>query len=100
MATRIGMNPYAEEALALSSAARGQQSMLRTSAPIGPERLQSSGPTDKVEVNDQPYNNGQNTLQGQKQNILSAIPQAQSNAVRGVRKGADCSARVQSTRVC
>ena len=86
MATRIGMNPYAEEALALSSAARGQQGMLRTSAPIGPERLQSSGPTDKVEVNDQPYNNNQHTLQGQKQNVLSAIPQAQSNAVRGVRK--------------
>lgn len=86
MATRIGANPYAEEALALSSAARGQQGMLRTSAPIGPERIQSSGPTDKVEINDQPYNNSQHTLQGQKQNVLSAIPQAQSNAVRGVRK--------------
>ena len=87
MATRIGANPYAEEALALSSAARGQGEMLRTSAPIGPERIQSSGAADKVEVNTQPYNNSVHTLQGQKQNILSAVPQAEANAVRGVRKG-------------
>lgn len=61
--------------------------MLNTSAPIGPERINSSGMTDKVEVNDQPEKNNQYTVQNQKQNILSAIPQAQSNAIRGVRKG-------------
>ena len=81
-----GLNPYSEEALALASEARGQAGMLRTSAPIGPERILSGGLSDKVEVNAQPANNQQYTLQNQKQNILSAIPQAQSNAVRGVRK--------------
>ena len=87
MANRLGMNPYAEEALGLSSAARGQEGMLRTSAPIGPERIQSGGAADKVEVNTQPYNNNLHTLQGTKQNVLSAVPQAEANAVRGVRKG-------------
>ena len=81
------MGPYAEQALGLSSAARNQGGMLRTSAPTGPERFTSSGPTDKVEINDQPYNNTQHTLQNQKQNILSAVPQAEANAVRGARKG-------------
>ena len=87
MQQQFGRGPYAEEALGLSSAARGQAGMLRTSAPVGPERLNSSGMTDKVEINDQPEKNNQYNLQGQKQNILSAIPQAQSNAIRGVRKG-------------
>lgn len=85
-----GFHPAAEETLAMSSEARNQAGMLSTSAPIGTERMLSSGPTDKVEINDQPYNNTQHTLQNQKQNILSAIPQAQSNAIMGVRKtGAD-----------
>ena len=81
-----GYHPAAEELLALSSEVRNQAGMLRTSAPIGTERALSSGPTDKPEINDQPYNNTQHTLQNQKQNMLSAIPQAESNAVRGVRK--------------
>lgn len=82
-----GLNPYSEEALALASEARGNAGMLSTSAPIGPERILSSGMTDKVEINDQPEKNFQYTLQNQKQNIISAVPQAQANAVRGVRKG-------------
>ena len=84
---QYGRGPYAEEALALSSMARGQGAMLNTSAPIGPERINSTGMTDKVEINDQPEKNNQYVSQNQKQNILSAIPQAQANAVRGVRKG-------------
>ena len=87
MQQQFGRGPYAEEALGMSSVARGQGGMLRTSAPVGPERMNSSGMTDKVEINDQPEKNNQYNLQGQKQNILSAIPQAQSNAIRGVRKG-------------
>lgn len=82
-----GFHPASEETLAMSSEGRNQAGMLRTSAPIGTERMLSSGPMDKVEVNDQPYNNTQHTLQNQKQNIISAIPQAQANAISGVRKG-------------
>ena len=69
--------------------------MLRTSAPIGTERMLSSGPTDKVEVNDQPYNNTQHTLQNQKQNIISAVPQAEANAIVGVRKGTTDSSQAE-----
>ena len=83
----LGQNPYAEEALALASAARNQGGMLRTSAPIGNERMLSSGMTDKVEINDQPEKNNMMTVQNIKQNTMSAIPQAQANAVRGLRKG-------------
>ena len=76
-----GYHPAAEETLAMASEARGQAGMLRTSAPIGTERMLSDGAADKVEVNTQPYNNQNMTLQNQKQNILSAIPQAQANAI-------------------
>ena len=82
-----GFHPAAEESLALSSEARQQGGMLRTSAPIGTERGLSSGPTDKPELNDQPYNNSQHTLQNQKQNIIAAVPQAQADAIQGSRKG-------------
>ena len=61
-----GFHPASEETLAMSSEARNQAGMLTTSAPIGTERMLSSGPTDKVEVNDQPYNNTQHTLQNPK----------------------------------
>ena len=46
-----GYHPAAEETLALASEARGQAGMLRTSAPIGNERMLSDGAADKVEVN-------------------------------------------------
>ena len=84
-----GYHPAAEETLAMASEARGQAGMLRTSAPIGTERMLSDGAADKVEVNTQPYNNQNMTLQNQKQNILSAIPQAQANAIMGERKPTD-----------
>lgn len=86
MNQQYGTNPYAQEALGLASAARGQEGMLSTSAPVGPERMNSTGMADKVEVNEQPEKNIQYTLQGQKQNIISAVPQAQSNALRGLGK--------------
>ena len=82
-----GYHPAAEETLAMASEARGQAGMLRTSAPIGNERMLSEGAADKVEVNTQPYNNQTHTVQNQKQNILSSVPQAQANAIGGVRKG-------------
>ena len=81
-----GYHPAAEESLGLSSEARNQAGMLLTSSPIGNERMLSSGMADKVEMNAQPYTNQNYTLQNQKQNITSAIPQAQANAIGGVRK--------------
>ena len=84
----LGSNPYAEEALSLASMARGNQGMLRTSAPVGNERMLSEVATDKVEINDQSDKNLQYLGQNQKQNVLSAIPQAEANAIRGVRKSA------------
>ena len=83
----LGNNPYAEEALAAASMARNQGGMLRTSAPVGNERMLSSGMTDKVEINDQPEKNNMMTQQNIQQNVVSAIPQAQANAIRGLQKG-------------
>ena len=82
----LGQNPYAEEALAAASMARNQGGMLRTSVPIGNERMLSQGMTDKVEINDQPEKNNMMMQQNVRQNMMSAIPQAQANAVRGQRK--------------
>lgn len=82
----LGQNPYAEEALKLASMARNQGGMTRTSAPIGPERLLSTGMTDKVEINEQPERNAGYTMESVKANTGSAIPQAQANAIRGMRK--------------
>lgn len=82
----MGMGPYAEEALAGHTIARGDQGMFRTSAPIGPERINSSGPTDKPEVNAQPVNNMMHKQQEMTQNISTAMTQGVSNAVRGERK--------------
>ena len=82
----LGQNPYAEEALAAASMARNQAGMLRTSAPVGPERLLSTGMTDKVEINEQPEKNANYSSQNVKQNMMSAIPQAQANAIQGQRK--------------
>ena len=60
--------------------------MTRTSAPIGPERLLSTGMTDKVEVNEQPERNAGYTEESIKSNTMSAVPQAQANSIRGMRK--------------
>ena len=82
----LGQNPYAEEALKLSSMSRNQGGMTRTSAPIGSERVLSGGLTDKVEFNEQPEKNQGYTEQGIKVNTMSAVPQAQANSIRGLRK--------------
>ena len=82
----LGQNPYAEEALKLASIARNQGGMTRTSAPIGSERQLSSGLTDKVEFNEQPERNNGYTQESIKANTMSAVPQAQANAIRGMRK--------------
>ena len=82
----LGQNPYAEEALKLSSMSRNQGGMTRTSAPIGSERMLSGGLTDKVEFNEQPEKNQRYTEQGIKSNTMSAVPQAQANSIRGLRK--------------
>ena len=82
----LGTNPYAEEALPLASVARGNEGMLRTSAPVGNERMLSDGATDKVEMNDQPEKNFQYKVQSEQQNAASMMPQAQAQAIRGMRK--------------
>lgn len=82
----MGMGPYAEEALAGHSIARGDGGMLRTSAPIGPERINSSGSMDKPEANTQPLNNMIHKQQEVRQNISSGMTQGMSNAVRAERK--------------
>ena len=74
----LGTNPYAEEALSLASVARGNEGMLRTSAPIGNERMLSEGATDKVEINDQPEKNFQYKSQSELQNAASRMPQQQA----------------------
>ena len=82
----LGTNPYAEEALSLASMARGNEGMLRTSAPIGNERMLSEGATDKVEINDQPEKNFQYKSQSELQNAASMMPQQQAQAIRSMRK--------------
>ena len=81
-----GFHPVAETMLHKASEARNQGPMTRTSAPPGTERMLSSGLTDKVEINEQPQKNTMYDSQNVKQNILSAIPGAQANAIQGVRK--------------
>ena len=76
----------AEGMLHKASIARNQGQMTRTSAPEGPERMLSGGLTDKVEINEQPEKNTMYNSQNVKQNLLSAIPGAQANAIQGVNK--------------
>lgn len=84
------LSPYsvAEESLPLSSAARGQQGMQSTSAPLGPNAY-DGGAGSKVKVDPQPYNNGRLELQNVGQNVLSAVPQAEVEAMRQVGAGID-----------
>ena len=79
-----GQGPYAEEALRLAEIGRGQEGMSRTAAPVGPN-LADGGGMSKPNVNTQPYNNERLASQNMQQNVLSAGPQAASNAVGGVR---------------
>ena len=81
----LGQNPYAEEALALSSASRGLQGMVSPTPP-GPEAMLSGGPTDKVMANNQPYNNANHTGQSIQQNMMTSGFQTAANGIRGARK--------------
>tara|TARA_R110002020_G_scaffold143654_5_gene316106 strand:- start:3461 stop:3940 length:480 start_codon:yes stop_codon:yes gene_type:complete len=78
--SNLGMNPFAEEALHL--AARGQRTdgMSRTAAPIGPN-LAMGGPLAQPVINAQGYSNDVKRTQNVSQNISTAIPQAQAQAL-------------------
>ena len=80
-----GYGTYAREALGLASAARGNEGMLRNSAPAGMYNREDSGPESMPEINPQPYNNNNMTLQNQQQNVMSMIPQAEAAAIQDVR---------------
>ena len=80
-----GQNPYAEEALRLAEMGRGQQGMARTAAPVGPN-LTDGGGMSKPNVNTQPFNNSRLMEQNMQQNISSAVPAQQANAVGQLRK--------------
>ena len=82
----FGTNPYAEEALRVAEAGRGQEGMSRTAAPIGPN-LQDSGGMSKPSVNTQPYNNARLMEQNMQQNVTTAVPGQQSSLLGQVRKG-------------
>ena len=59
--------------------------MGRTAAPVGPN-LQDGGAMSKPTVNAQPFNNARLLGQNQSQNMQTAIPGAQANAIGQVRK--------------
>ena len=81
-----GQSPYAEEALRLAEIGRGQEGMSRTAAPVGPN-LTDGGGMSKPNVNTQPYNNTRLMEQNMQQNMTSAVPGQQANALGQVRKG-------------
>ena len=81
-----GQSPYAEEALRLAEIGRGQEGMARTAAPVGPN-LTDGGGMSKPNVNTQPYNNSRLMEQNMQQNVTTAIPAQQANALGQVRKG-------------
>jgi hypothetical protein len=80
-----GQGPYAEEALRLAEIGRGQEGMSRTAAPVGPN-LADGGGMSKPNVNTQPYNNTRLMEQNMGQNISTAVPGQQANALGQVRK--------------
>ena len=80
-----GQNPYAEEALRLAEIGRGQEGMSRTTAPVGPN-LTDAGGMSKPNVNTQPFNNSRLVEQNMQQNVTSAIPAQQVNALGQLRK--------------
>jgi len=81
-----GQSPYAEEALRLAEIGRGQEGMARTAAPVGPN-LTDGGGMSKPNVNTQPFNNSRLMEQNMQQNVTTAIPGQQANALGQVRKG-------------
>ena len=82
---RVSPFTVAEETLRMSDASRGISGMDRSSAPMGPNMFES-GPASKVTENTQPYNNARMQEQGIRQSTMSAIPQAESEAVQQSRK--------------
>ena len=82
----LGQNPYAEEALALSSMSRNLGGMVSPTPP-GPEAMLASGLSDKPGVNPQHYNNSNYNAQSMQQNMMTAGFQGAANATRGMRKG-------------
>ena len=76
-------SPYrpAEEMLRGTSLA----GMSRTSAPPGPNMF-DAGPTSKVSLNNQDFNNERLLMQNRQQNMIAGLPQAQAGAIQGVRK--------------
>ena len=81
-----GQGPYAEEALRLAEIGRGQEGMSRTAAPVGPN-LTDGGGMSKPNVNTQPFNNTRLMEQNMSENMRSAVPAQQANALGQVRKG-------------
>ena len=81
-----GQNPYAEEALRLAEIGRGQEGMSRTAAPVCPN-LTDGGGMSKPNVNTQPFNNTRLMEQNMSENMRSAVPAQQANALGQVRKG-------------
>ena len=81
-----GQGPYAEEALRLAEIGRGQEGMSRTAAPVGPN-LADGGGMSKPNVNTQPFNNTRLMEQNMSENVRSAVPAQQANALGQVRKG-------------
>jgi hypothetical protein len=81
-----GQGPYAEEALRLAEIGRGQEGMSRTAAPVGPN-LTDGGGMSKPNVNTQPFNNTRLMEQNMSENVRSAVPAQQANALGQVRKG-------------
>ena len=81
-----GQGPYAEEALRLAEIGRGQEGMSRTAAPVGPN-LADGGGASKPNVNTQPFNNTRLMEQNMSENMRSAVPAQQANALGQVRKG-------------
>ena len=61
------------------------QGMSRTSAPPGPN-MYDGGPSSKVGLNNQNFNNERLANQNRQQNLIAGLPQAQSDAIMGVKK--------------
>ena len=59
--------------------------MSRTSAPPGPN-MYDAGPSSKVGINNQNFNNQRLADQNMQQNMIAGLPQAQADAIMGVRK--------------
>ena len=75
----------AEETLGMSSAQRGLGGMQRTAATPGPNMF-DSGASSKVAINNQAATNQVLQQQSILQNMSSAMPQAQADAVMDVKK--------------